>query len=294
VVDGVEVKIADVEKALSSVLARQGGSLGDVPPEMKGQLYRQVLEGVIVEKIVTAKSAKIEVPDADVASEFERFKGQFPSDAEWTNQLGAMGQTPDGIRSEIRQFLRQNRWLDEQLAGKLEVTDAEVETFYKDNPEQFKTPEEVRASHILIKVEEGASEETVKAKREQIGKILARATKGEDFAKLATELSEDESAKENQGDLKFFAREQMVPEFSNAAFAMQKGDISAEPVRSQFGFHIIKVTDRKGSSTVALAEARPRLLEYLKDQKRNAEMGKLLRALREEAKVTVNLPAAQQ
>jgi peptidyl-prolyl cis-trans isomerase C len=294
VVDGAEVKIADVERVLGTMLARQGGSIGDVPPEMKGQLYRQILEGVIVEKIVTAKAAKVEVADADVVKEFDRFKSQFPSEEEWNKQLAATGQTVEGIRAEIRQFLQQNRWLDEQLKGKLDVTDSEVESFYKENPDQFKTPEQVRASHILLSIEEGATEEAVKAKRDAIGKILDRAKKGEDFAKLATELSEDPSAKENHGDLDFFAREQMVPEFSNAAFAMKKGELSAEPVRSQFGFHIIKVTDRKESSTVALVEARPRLLEFLQDQKRNSEMGKLLRTLREGAKVTVNLPDADQ
>ena len=112
---------------------------------------------------------------------------------------------------------------------------AEAETFFKENPDQFKSPEQVRASHILLQVKEGSKEEEVKAKRAAADQALARVKKGEPFDKLATEISEDPSAKENHGDLNFFGREQMVPEFSEAAFKLKKGEISPEPVRSDFG-----------------------------------------------------------
>jgi peptidyl-prolyl cis-trans isomerase C len=132
----------------------------------------------------------------------------------------------------------------------------------------------------------------VKAKRSEATKILERVKKGEEFEKLALELSEDPSAKENKGDLNFFAREQMVPEFSDAAFKMKKGEISTEPVRSDFGFHIIKVTDRKVEENVAFDEAKPQLVAFLEGRKKQAEIGKVLRGLRESAKVTINLPEA--
>src|SRR4030095_16334553 len=98
-------------------------------------------------------------------------------------------------------------------------------------------------------------------------KILERVKKGEEFEKLALELSEDPSAKENHGDLNFFAREQMVPEFSDAAFKLKKGEISPEPVRSNFGFHIIKVTDRKEGSAQTFPEVKPQLIAFLQQQK---------------------------
>jgi parvulin-like peptidyl-prolyl isomerase len=292
VVDGTEIKVAEVEKALGTVLAQQGATIEQVPAEMKPQLYRQVLDGVIVEKLVTRESAKVEITDADVAKEFERFKGQFPNEEAMKAQLAKAGQTLEAIQGDIRRFLQQNRWLDDQVKGKTDVTDGEAQEFYKTNTDKFKTPEQVRASHILVKCEKDAKEDEVKTKREAANKVLDRVKKGEDFDKLAGELSEDPSAKENKGDLNFFGREQMVPEFSTAAFAMKKGEVSEAPVRSEFGFHIIKVTDRKEGGTVAFDEAKPKLLAYLQQQKRQTEAGKILRTLREGAKVTVNLPEA--
>jgi peptidyl-prolyl cis-trans isomerase C len=292
VVDGQEIKAADVEKVIEGMLAQRGGTMKDVPDTMKPKLYRNVIDGVIAEKLVTRESAKVEVTDADVTAELDRFKKQFPDEKTFTEQLTAQGQNIDTVKKDIHRFLQQNRWMEEQVKGKVEVTDDEAQAFYKENPEQFKQPEQVRASHILVKVEKDAKEEEVKEKRDAANQILNRVKKGEDFEKLATELSEDPTAKENHGDLNFFPREQMVPEFSNAAFQMKKGEISNEPVRSDFGFHIIKVTDRKDGGEVAFAEAKPQLVSFLQGRKKQAEIGKILRGLRESAKVTINLPEA--
>jgi peptidyl-prolyl cis-trans isomerase C len=292
VVDGIEIKIAEVEKVIGSLLAGQGGALKDVPAEMRPELYRNVLDGVIVEKLVTQRAAKIEVSDAEVAAELAEFRKQFPDEKVMAEQLAKNGQTPDGMTGEIRRFIQQNRWMEGQLQGKIEVTEAEAQEFFKANPDHFKKPEQVRASHILLTVKPDAAAEEVKAKKASAEKILARVKKGEPFDKLATELSEDPSAKENHGDLEFFEKEQMVPEFSTAAFAMKKGEVSEQPVRSEYGFHIIKVTDRKGEGNVAFDEAKPQLLAFLQQQKRQEEMGKVLRELREGAKVTINLPEA--
>jgi peptidyl-prolyl cis-trans isomerase C len=292
VVDGEEIKIAEVDKAIDGFLSQRGGSLKDVPEPLKPQLYRKFVESLIAEKLVTREAGKVEVSDADVNAELEKFKKQLPDEKTFDEQLKAQGQTVDGIKKEIHSYLQQSRWMEAQVKGKTDVTDAEAEAFYKENPDQFKQPEQVRASHILVKVEKDAKEDEVKAKREAANKILERVKKGEDFDKLATELSEDPSAKENHGDLNFFPREQMVPEFSEAAFKMKKGEVSAEPVRSDFGFHIIKVTDRKDGSTVPFAEAKPQLVKYLEGRKRQTEIDKVLAGLREKAKVTINLPEA--
>ncbi len=144
----------------------------------------------------------------------------------------------------------------------------------------------MRASHILIKVPPDAKPEVVVEKKKAAQAIADRVKKGEDFAKLAKELSEDPSAKENSGDLNFFGKEQMVPEFSEAAFKMKTGEIS-DPVRSQFGYHIIKVTDRHDAGTVPLEKVKPKLLAYLKSQKVEA----LKTEIRSKAEVKVNLPA---
>lgn len=291
-VDGQEIKIAEVEKVIDTMLSQRGGSVKDVPEEMKPALYRNVIDGVIAEKLVTRECSKVEVTDADVTAEFEKFKKQFPDEKTFNEQLAGQGQTADAIKKDIQKYIQQNRWMDAQVKGKVDVTDAEAEAFYKENPDQFKQPEQVRASHILVKVEEGANDQAVKEKRDAASKILDRVKKGEEFGKLAAELSEDPGSKERNGDLDFFVREQMVPQFSDAAFKLKKGEVSPELVRSDFGFHIIKVTDRKDASDVTFADAKPQLVTFLQGRKKQAEIGKILRGLRESAKVTINLPEA--
>jgi peptidyl-prolyl cis-trans isomerase C len=291
-VDGQEIKVVEVEKVLESMLAQRGGSIKDVPEAMKPALFRNIVDGIIAEKLVTRECSKIDVADADITAEFDRFKKQFPDEKTFNEQLVAQGQNAEGVKKDIQRYIQQNRWMESQVKGKAEVSDEEAQAFYKENPDQFQQPEQVRASHILVKVEKDAKEDAVKTKQAEAAKILERVKKGEEFDKLASELSEDPSAKDNKGDLDFFAREQMVPEFSEAAFKMKKGEISTAPVRSDFGFHIIKVTDRKDGGNVPFEQAKEQLVSFLEGRKKQAEVGKVLRSLRETAKVTINLPEA--
>jgi parvulin-like peptidyl-prolyl isomerase len=290
VVEGIEIKKADLDKALNAALAQSGRTAADVPAEQKVGAYRMVLDDLIVEKLIDKRAADYKISDEEVTATFKRFTGGAPEE-QVKAQIEKSGRTLEQIREDIRQSLRQQKWVEEQVGGKATVTDAELEEFYKKNPDQFKMPEQVRASHILVKVEEDAKPETVVEKEKAAQAIAARVKKGEDFAALAKELSEDPSAKQNSGDLNFFAKEQMVPEFAEAAFGMKKDEIS-EPVRSQFGYHVIKVTDRKEPETVTLEKAKPQLTSYLEQQKKQGEVQKVIQDLRAKADVKINLPEA--
>ena len=245
-----------------------------------------ILEEMIKEKLIEKRSAEVKVTDEEVTETFKKFTAKLGPEEEVKKQIEASGETIDGVRANIRTSLRQEHWLDAEVAKAGGVSDKDAETFYKANTEKFLSPPEVRASHILIRVEPQSKPEVVAEKEKAAKAIADRVKKGEDFAKLAKELSEDPSAKENSGDLNFFAKEQMVPEFSDAAFKMKTGDIS-EPVRSQFGYHVIKVTDRHDAGTVPLETVKPKLLAFLKGQKVEA----LKKEIREKAEVKVNLPA---
>jgi len=291
VVEGHEIKKADLDAALASVLAAQGIPASQFPEEQRLQAYHMMLDNMIVERLIANRAESEKVTDEEVTAQYDKFKARFPSEEELKKQLEKAGETEGKIKTGIREQLQQRHWIDEQVKGKADVTDADAEDFYKKNPEQFKSPERVRASHILIAVPEGAKPEVVAEKQKAAQAIADRVKKGEAFDKLAKELSEDPSAKQNSGDLDFFTKDQMVPEFSNAAFAMKKDDIS-DPVRSSFGFHIIKVTDRKEAETVTLEKARPQLIAYLKQQKKNAALEKIVEDIKGKADIKVNLPAA--
>ena len=291
VVDGVEIKKADLEQAFSRMLAAQGIPADKLPEEQRIQGYRTILDDMIIEKIVTKKAADTKVSDEEVAAKLEGFKTRFGSEAAFKEQIAKSGMTIEKVKENVREGMRQENWINTQINGKDVVADSDAEDFYKKNPDQFKQPEQVRASHILVKVEQDAKPEVVAEKEKAAKAIAARVKKGEAFDKLAQELSEDPSAKQNSGDLNFFGKGQMVPEFSDAAFKMKKDEIS-EPVRSQFGFHVIKVTDRKEAETLSLEAAKPKLLAYLKQQKRQGEIEKVVKELREKADVKINLPEA--
>jgi parvulin-like peptidyl-prolyl isomerase len=292
VVEGEEIKSAELQAAFDQVVKAQNIALEEMPPEEIMNGYRMILDDIILEKLVNKRAAKMEVTDAEVEARIEGFRARFGSAEAFAAQLAKSGVTMDKVKEDVRDSLRQERWLDSQIAGKDKVTDAEVEAMYKQNIGQFEEKEQVRASHILILVPEGATPDVVAAKKKAAQAIAERVKKGEPFDKLAKELSEDPTAKENSGDLDFFEREQMVPEFSDAAFKMKKGDIS-DPVQSKYGFHVIKVTDHKDGGTMSLEQAKPKLLAYLQQQKKQTEMKKIVTDIRDKADVKINLPEAK-
>ena len=147
------------------------------------------------------------------------------------------------------------------------VTDDETKAAYEKRKGEFKQDEEVRASHVLFKVE-GEDQAAWDAAKKKADDVVSRARKGEDFAKLATTLSEDSSAS-NGGDLGFFGRDRMVKAFEETAFALKVGSIS-DPVKSQFGWHVIKVTDKHEAGNMPLEEVRVQLDRELRVQKGEA------------------------
>lgn len=291
IVDGDPVKKSELEEAFANVLRARQIPADKIPEEQRAEGYRMILDEIILDKLLVKLSAGTKVTDEEVAAKFETIKAQFPSEEELNKQLAAAGETVEKVKKGIGERLRQEHWLDEQIKGRAEVTDAEAKDFYDKNQDQFKTPAQVRASHILIKVPEDAKPEVDAEKKKAAAAIAARAKKGEPFDKLAKELSEDPSAKQNSGDLDFFPADQMVPEFSKAAFSMKKNEIS-EPVRSSFGYHVIKVTDTKAAETVTLEKAKPQLVAYLQQQKKQTEVEKIFKDIRSKADVKVNLPEA--
>jgi peptidyl-prolyl cis-trans isomerase C len=174
-----------------------------------------------------------------------------------------------------------------ESTGKAALTDGAMRKVYDDAIKQMPEEQEVRARHILIRAA-ASDEKAGKAAEEKIKAILVRLNKGEDFAKLATELTEDPSGKANGGDLGFFGKEQMVPEFSVAAFALEPGKFS-EPVKTQFGWHVLKVEEKRKKPVPGFDDVKSQIEAFVV-RKAQAE---LVTKLREGAKVErLDKPAA--
>ena len=159
--------------------------------------------------------------------------------------------------------------LFEKAYEKEEASEEEILAYYEDHPEQFEKKAEVKARHILFRLPEDASEEQEAQAREKALKVLEEARGGADFAELAKEHSQEPGAKERGGDLGWFAKERMVPAFSEAAFSMEKGEIG-DLVRTRFGIHIIKVEDKRPAGKQPLEEVRT-MIEYRVKRSKAAE-----------------------
>ena len=143
------------------------------------------------------------------------------------------------------------------------VSDAQVEKYYTEHAQEFATPRQVKVSHILARVGESGGSAAEDQARAKIAGAIRRAKAGEDFAKLARELSEDPGSATSGGDLGFVSKGQLVPDFEAAMSGLKKGEISPEPVRTPFGFHVIKVMDINEGSNKPLREVAPQIRERL-------------------------------
>jgi peptidyl-prolyl cis-trans isomerase D len=222
--------------------------------------YKRRNEKVKVELVVVSADKMrndVSVTDKDVSDWFEGHKESYRV----------------GEKRKIRYLLIDT----ERIRVKTIVPPSEIERFYRANEAQFTTPEQVRASHILLKTD-GKDEATVKAKAEA---LLKEAKSGADFAALAKKNSEDQGSAAQGGDLDYFGRGRMAKEFEEAAFNLSPGQIS-DVVKTQFGFHIIKLTDRKPETKRSFEEARPQITEQLTYERAQAEVQSLGEAVAKE------------
>lgn len=162
-----------------------------------------------------------------------------------------------------------------QSVGKQALTDEAMHKVYDDAVKQIGEEKEVHARHILFRAPAG-DEKAGKEAEEKLKAVIVRLKKGEDFAKVATEVTEDPSGKANGGDLGYFTKDQMVPEFSEAAFKLEQGQIS-EPVKTQFGWHVIKVEDKRVKPAPKFEEVKPQIENFVV-RKAQAELVTKLRA----------------
>lgn len=293
VVEGDKISRADLEDTFKNALASSGINADDLTPDQKMAGYREILDELIVDKLISRKASSVEVKDADLEAELSRVKSQFPSAEAFKAEMTKAGETESSFRDSVKKMMQQQKWMETQIGDKASVSDADVKKFYDENKKEFEHPEMVRASHILIRVPEDASDDVVAEKKKAAQAALERVTsKKEDFTTVAKEVSEEPGAKESGGDLNFFPKDRMVPEFANAAFAMKKGDISKEPVRTKFGWHVINVTDRKDSGSMAFDEVKEQVGSYLEGGKRREAVRNVIDTIRAEAKIDNKLPAA--
>ena len=245
------------------------------PPMTKAAFEERMRRGLVIERLRTALTDWVSVSDKELEDEYRKrnekvkmqivaltadaFRGQVNvTDVDVAAHFDAhKAEYRVGEQRAIKYLLLDR----DQARQKVTVPAADVQRYYNTNISQYQTPEQIRASHILLKTD-GKDEATVRKTAEG---ILAQVKGGADFAALARKVSEDEGSKEQGGDLNYFSRGRMVPEFEDAAFKMNAGETS-DLVKSQFGFHIIRLVDKKAGATRSLDEVRQQITDILQQQ----------------------------
>lgn len=286
-VNGEEIPAEQVrELALSNLPSPD--VLGRIPPLQQRQLYARALDAIVADKLVSEASRVIKLEKSEIDQEIGKIAQQAGSAEELEARLKEEGRKMADLRQAVEASMRQERWLEPQVAAKAQISEQEVADFYKEEPRASQAPEVVRASHILLVTPPESTEEEVQETLGRIQEIRRRIVEGEPFEIMAKEHSEDPGSKDKGGDLSFFGRSQMVQEFEDAAFSLPVGDVSG-PIKTQFGYHLIKVTEKKEGRTVPLEEASPSIVAYLQSAKRRQAVADIVAELREKAEIEIYL-----
>jgi len=194
---------------------------------------------------------------------------------------------------EAKTFILAQEYVMKEIEKKINVTDAEVKAYFEKNKAEFSEPESVKASHILVKVPQDADEKAWKDAEAKIKDIKKKLDGGADFAKLAQEMSDDPGSKAKGGDLGFFSKGRMVPEFEAAAFALKPGEVS-QPVKTPFGYHLIKVVEKKDAHEKSFDEVKDQVKQNLLNQKRREALDAMLLNLKKQYPVKINETAIDE
>jgi peptidyl-prolyl cis-trans isomerase C len=283
-VDGKKVTEAEVTREMGMLASQMSGNPQQME-SMQGAVRKQAIDNLINKMLLEQAAVKegIKVPEQDLNARIGDIKKQFPTEQEFTARIQSMGMTPDELRQEVEKSMTFEALMAKHTADLKAPTDADLKAFYDSNLDSFKQPEQIKASHILLTV---GKDDTPAQKAEKLAKIQGlrkQLVGGADFATLASQNS-DCPSKANGGDLGFFGRGQMVPPFDAAAWSLKVGQLS-DVVTTDFGYHLIKVTDHKDAHDVSFEEAKPQITGYLDNQGKQAAMTTYVQGLRSTAKI---------
>jgi peptidyl-prolyl cis-trans isomerase C len=233
---------------------------------------------------------QLAVTDAELDRELERNRKRFPDARSFADALAVKGMTLEDLRQDTRKMMEVNKYLERVVWRDIDISAEDVAKFYQTHRDEFRRPEQVRASHILLRLPANASDDLHRAQRAKALDFLEQLRDGADFATLAREHSEDRATAKQGGDLGFFSRGTMVDEFEEQVFPLLPGQTT--PVfETTYGIHIAKVTDRRVAGTRTLDEVRDTIRDLLAQRERERLQAAHVEQLRRQATIEIEDPA---
>jgi len=282
-VNGEAIEKWEFDNAVKRVEARAGSP---VPAEKRDEVLRGVLDQLVAYHLLAqeSKARKIDVTDKDIDAQLAQIRTGFPTEDAFKQSIAAQGLTLEQLRVQARTSLQVQKVIDAEVTAKVAVQDADVSAFYDQNLDRIKQGESVHASHILIGVPEGATPAQKADAQKKAQAVLKQIRGGGDFEKIAKENSQDPGSAPAGGDLGFFPKGQMTPAFEEAAFTLKIGVVSGV-VETPFGFHIIKVHERKPARTPPLTEVSGQIRDFLAAQQREKMLEQFVEQARSKGKI---------
>lgn len=269
------------------------GARGD-QLELLKKTRQEAMDLMIEQALVgqAAEAAGVEAPDEEIDRSIAELRSIFDSENGYQIKLKDEGFNDETFREHMARMYKAKLYLDEIRMGASEVSDADLERYYRENENRLTLPEQVRVRHILLTWKPMGTKDDRGVIRQQMPPILARAREGEDFAALAREFSDDYATKQLGGDTGFFKRGDMAPAFEAVAFSLQPGEIS-EPVETPFGVHIIRLEERRKEELLALDDVRDQLREHVRNEQAEAAVTAEIDKLKANAEIEVLIRLGQ-
>ena len=293
-VNGEDITQGDIDEMVAMGLQQMQARGQQVPADMRPMLLKQAEDHLITQKLVTTAVAKsdIVISDADIAGTLEQIKGSIPAGRTLEAELTAQGMSLEELKGTIKTDMASRKLFESQAGDITEATEVDAQAFYDSNTKQFAQPEGVSASHILMKFDNGETDQAKAEKKTQLETIrtdiLAKKTTFEDAAKAHSGCPSGAQG----GSLGDFGRGQMAPKFETAAFSQDVNSVG-EVIETSFGYHIIKVTARKDGGTTSFDEVKEQIIGYLNQNAQQKVVGTYIETLRNSATIErVEAPTA--
>lgn len=289
-INGDEIERGDFDKQMERTRARFQRAGRQIAPALETRLKENLIRKLVEEQLISqkAKAEGVTVTSEELTAKVTEHKTRFGSDKAFQSFLERTGQTEADVKADLEKNLLRDKLFVKLLASS-EPTEADAKKYYEENLDKYKQKEQIKASHILFKVDKTTPEKEKKEKLAEAKKVMADAKKSSaNFEEIAKKYS-DGPTKDRGGDLGTFSRGRMVKPFEDAAFAAKAGDIVG-PIETQFGFHVIKVYEKTPESQRAFEEVKDSILTSLKARQKSKATRDLLDTLRADAKIEVLEP----
>jgi parvulin-like peptidyl-prolyl isomerase len=291
---GFEIKSSQVGDTFILFKANRAATGAPVPqsPEEIKKTEAEILDSLIASKVILGVASAADRTNglAEAARFMEEKKNGAGSEAAFRRQLVASGVTPELFESEVREQAIIKAVIDRELRSKQTATDAEIETYYKENSKLFEDPEKWKVAHIFMSIRDRVTREEISEKdkaekKSKLTQAMLRARSGADFGALAREFSEHGLTKDKGGE-QIFVRGQMPPEFEAAALSMKPGQVS-DIVTTGLGWHVIKFIEHIPAKTADLASVKEKIREILLHRATQKALPDFVKQLRKDADVVV-------